>query len=65
MDKYNCPKCNNLLDKVFQSSPQMLNNEQFDAIKAGDYVCKSGCIGDRAKKNDMRYYWEYELKVNK
>lgn len=64
MDEHNCPGCKNPLSEVKQSHSQILNQYQFDAIKAGDYVCKSGCKGRRAKKNGWRYYWEYELNEN-
>lgn len=44
----NCPICGNELEYVKQSYPQMLNQDQFDAIKAGDWYCRT----------DRVYWWE-------
>jgi len=59
---YKCPECGNPLLKVFPSAFSPLNQEQFDSIKAGDFVCKSGCKGTRGN-NGLRYYWKYELQM--
>ena len=58
--RYSCPGCGSKLEKVIQSQNSMLNSEQFDAIKAGDYFCRI-CKGDRGKSG-YRYYWKNELK---
>ena len=63
MSKYDCPKCGHPLFKVVRSDWSMLNEEQFRAIRAGDYVCEAGCKGDRGKSG-LRYYWEHELPNN-
>ncbi len=57
---YNCPDCNNKLEKVIQSENSPLNKEQFDSVRAGDYFCRI-CPGTRGKSG-FRYYWGYELK---
>ena len=43
-----CPKCGNELERVKQSYPAMLNSDQFDAIKAGDWYCE----------HDRTYWWQ-------
>lgn len=43
----NCPRCNKEMEKVLQPFTSLLNAEQFDAIKCGDYYCDD-C---------RRYYW--------
>jgi len=60
MSEYKCPECGNLLFIVRQDEHSMLNQYQFDAIKAGDYVCEAGCKGKRSKSG-LRYYWKSEL----
>ncbi len=62
MDKYLCPKCGYLLFKVKRdkNSSLALSQGQFDAVKAGDYVCENGCTGQRGISG-KRYYWEKEL----
>jgi hypothetical protein len=59
---YKCPKCGKPLTRVRQREPKMLNDDQFDSIKAGDYFC-AGCNGDRGKRG-LLYFWEHEL-INK
>ena len=54
-----CPECQAPLRQVFRPSDSMLNEEQFDAVKAGDYFCES-CKGDRARSG-YRYFWNREL----
>ena len=47
------------MELVVQSRPRMLNSEQFDAIKAGDWFCKT-CPDDRGE-NVHLYRWSHEL----
>lgn len=42
-----CPICGETLIEVRQSEPKMLNSEQFDSVKAGDYYCSK----------DRVYWW--------
>jgi hypothetical protein len=57
---YKCPKCGKPLTRVRQREPKMLNDEQFDSMKAGDYVCEAGCKGNRGISG-LLYFWEHEL----
>lgn len=52
-----CPQCSASLREVRQSADSMLNAEQFDAAKLGDWFC-SNCApqGER-----YRYFWNREL----
>ena len=40
-DDPHCPRegCHRRLHRVRQSSPKMLNDDQFDSIKKGDWFC--------------------------
>ena len=55
-----CPECYNKLKPVVQSSPRMLNEYQFDAIKAGDWFCDV-CTSN-ASVSGYRYFWTDDLK---
>jgi hypothetical protein len=61
MDEYKCPECGQPLLRVRRSASSPLNEEQFDAVKAGDYVCEV-CRGTRGKSG-MRYYWKHEIEA--
>ena len=56
-----CPRCGQSLKPVEQESGA-LNDDQFDAIKAGDWYCEH-CKGSRGKTG-YRYYWDRELQGN-
>lgn len=56
---HKCPICNNQLEEVKQSSNSLLNSEQFDAIKAGDWFCRN-CRGKEGKSG-YKYFWNREL----
>jgi hypothetical protein len=56
---YNCPDCTELLEKVYYPSNSMLNEEQFNSVRAGDYYCRN-CKGNRGNTG-FRYFWESEL----
>lgn len=47
-----CPKCEGPLERVVQKRPKMLNDDQFDAIKGGDWFC-------RACPKDDGYHFAY------
>lgn len=55
-DYYRCT-CGNHLEKVTQSANSMLNSEQFDAARMGDWFCR------RCPKNEgkNRYFWDSEV----
>lgn len=54
-----CP-CGEPLCKVTQGADSMLNAEQFDAIKLGDWFCKT-CPADAAVGGKYRYFSNSEL----
>lgn len=56
-----CPQCGDALEKVTQSPHGMLNSEQFDAVKAGDFLCRSCPDNGRAANKKHAYFWESEL----
>jgi len=55
-----CPQCVGPLVEVVQSSNSMLNAEQFESQKAGDYYCPTCPDNDRGKDNKC-YWWLREL----
>jgi len=56
-----CPECSNELLPVDQDQPKMLNADQFDSVKAGDWYCKV-CHGNQGKTSH-RYFWNSELEA--
>lgn len=56
-----CPGCNGKLERVRQSGPRWLNDDQFDAVKAGDWYCVSGCPDNGRGKSGCAYYWDHEV----
>ena len=50
-----CPQCGNELERVTQSSWSMLNAEQFDVVRAGDYYCE--VCPDNGRGNGRKCYW--------
>lgn len=55
-----CPDCGWHLEVVRQSHPRMLNEEQFNAVKAGDYCCTGECTSADTKSR-RKYFWKYSL----
>lgn len=51
-----CPHCGSPLGRVRRSSESMLNDEQFDAIRAGDWFCK--CTTDGNGSAGYCYFWQ-------
>jgi hypothetical protein len=49
----NCPQCNGPLKHVPSSS--WMSDEQYDAVKAGDYFCTACPSNDRG--NEPLCYW--------
>jgi hypothetical protein len=60
MTTVTCPSCKNPLQPVKQSPNSLLNAEQFDAIKVGDYYCET-CPSNGRGKTNYCYYWTHEL----
>ena len=54
-----CPKCNGPLKEVTYQSNSMLNRDQFDAVRAGDFYCTS-CKGSKSSSG-YKYFWLREL----
>ena len=54
-----CPRCNFTLTEVRQSSSSLLNEYQWDAIKAGDYYCINCKPTEEGMK--YKYFWKIEL----
>ena len=54
-----CPICKGPLKEVLYPSGSMLNREQFQAIRAGDFYCES-CKGTEAASG-YKYFWKKDL----
>lgn len=54
-----CPECGDDLDRVVNNGP--LNDDQFDAVKAGDWYCKK-CKSDAAATG-FKYWLDRQLAV--
>lgn len=39
----------------------MLNSEQFDAVRAGDWFCE--CSNNRRSHTPYAYFWDHEVKM--
>lgn len=53
-----CPKCSKTMEPVRQVGGH-LSREQFDSVKAGDWMC--GCHNNDRGRAPRGYYWEHEL----
>lgn len=56
-----CPVCGGALQEVRYPEGSMLNREQFDSVRAGDYFCKA-CKGTEAKSG-YKYWWKRDLET--
>lgn len=56
-----CPRCEKELEKVTYPGGA-LNEDQWDAVKAGDYRCLACPDNGRANKPKGAYWWENEVK---
>jgi hypothetical protein len=59
IDELNCPQCGACLREVCYPEGSMLNREQFDAVRAGDYYC-TNCKGTEARTG-WKYWWKREI----
>lgn len=57
--EFRCPFCQGPLRPVLQPAGSMLNQDQFAAIRAGDYYCVQ-CKGEQSATG-FRYFWRHEL----
>lgn len=55
----NCPHCNQPLNRVLRDSSSFLNEDQFDAIRAGDWFCT--CHNNGRGNSPYAYFWNKEL----
>jgi uncharacterized protein (UPF0212 family) len=56
-----CPDCSAKLKTVYRSSSSCLSQDQFDAVKAGDYWCPA-CT-DKTTKSGFKYFWKNDLGI--
>lgn len=54
-----CPKCHQPLQKVRRPSNSMLNEDQFDSVRAGDWFCE--CHNNGRGNTAYAYFWDKEL----
>ncbi len=54
-----CPQCNGPLDEVPRHS-NWLNDEQYAAVKAGDWYCTS-CPSNERGNSPFCYWWNSEV----
>lgn len=57
-----CPTCGVPLHRVRRESGSMLNADQFDSVKAGDWFCDT-CPNNGRGSPDFCYWWDSELKA--
>lgn len=55
-----CPLCKNELQPVLQERGSVLNEDQFAAVRAGDYYC-TRCPDNGRGNTGYRYFWAREL----
>lgn len=58
-----CPGCRKPLHEVRQSSGSMLNSDQFDAVRAGDWYCDA-CPSNGRGNTAYAYFWNSELRAS-
>lgn len=59
MPGYHCPLCGGVLREVFYNPCSLLNRDQWQALRAGDFCCDT-CPGDESW-NGKKYFWRREL----
>jgi hypothetical protein len=59
--KPNCPQCGKPLEEVRYPSDSMLNRDQWESVRAGDWWCKSCPYNGRAKNLIGAYFWDSEV----
>lgn len=55
-----CPDCQQPLKIVRQTGEKLYNDDQFDAIKAGDYYCEK-CPSNGRGNQPLKYWWAHEI----
>lgn len=56
-----CPDCGKPLERVTRSRDSYLNDDQFDAVRAGDWFCEM-CPSNERGNARYRYFWDRELR---
>ena len=60
-----CPVCDAELIAVTNPANSALNDDQFDAVRVGDWYCKNVTVdhGEHAERSSSRYayFWTREL----
>ncbi len=54
-----CPQCGGRLESVDYPADSILNRDQFDSCRAGDWYC-TNCKGTEAKSG-YKYWWDKDL----
>lgn len=56
-----CPQCNAELKRVPRSN--WLNDEQYEAVKAGDWFCET-CPDNWRGQSGLCYFWDSEIEAH-
>lgn len=59
-NKMQCPQCSGPIEKVRQPAGSSLNSNQFESVKAGDFICRT-CPDNGRGQSGMAYFWNREL----
>ncbi len=63
MTNKHCPQCGKELKQVFLNS-LFLNEDQLQAMRAGDFYCEHCPSNDRGRK-PLCYWWAHEIQATK
>lgn len=55
-----CLHCGKLLTEIRYPTGSPFNRDQWDSMRAGDWVCES-CPGNERGQSGMCYFWAHEL----
>jgi hypothetical protein len=55
-----CPQCGKDLHKVCNPSDSLMNDNQFDAMRAGDWYCDN-CPSNGRGNSPYAYFWDREV----
>ena len=57
----NCPICQKKLELVEQPASSLLNEEQWKAIRCGDWFCR--CCPPLLDGDKYRYFWNEDVEI--
>lgn len=60
-DGAKCPQCSGKLEQLEYNPKNLLNYEQWYAVRAGDYVCRFCPDNGRSGSGRFAYFWESEV----